>query len=72
MASDRGHRRITIHSFDEIPAFASYKEEAAWWDTHRLSDELWREAEAMHDPEDDALIERIRQRRAQQRRTTAG
>ena len=32
---------IVIHSLDEIPDFASEKEEAEFWDTHELSDELW-------------------------------
>jgi hypothetical protein len=36
------HRRyIVVGSADDIPVFASEKEEAEWWDTHELSDELW-------------------------------
>ena len=31
----------TIHSLDEIPKFDSEAEEAAFWDTHEFSDELW-------------------------------
>jgi hypothetical protein len=30
-----------IHSLDEIPAFTSEAEEAAFWATHEFSDELW-------------------------------
>jgi hypothetical protein len=30
-----------ICSLDEIPACASEADEAAFWDTHEMSDELW-------------------------------
>ena len=29
-----------IRSWDEVPSFASEKEEQAWWDEHDVSDEL--------------------------------
>jgi hypothetical protein len=32
--------RKEIKSWDEVPAFASEKEEQAWWDEHEVSDEL--------------------------------
>jgi hypothetical protein len=32
---------IEVRSLDEIPRFRSEAEEAAWWATHELSDELW-------------------------------
>lgn len=32
--------RITIHSLDEIPKFASEDEEREWWATHDLAPEL--------------------------------
>jgi hypothetical protein len=31
---------ITVHSFDEVPQFASETEEAAYWATHELGDEI--------------------------------
>lgn len=33
-------RMKTIHSWDEVPAFASEKQESAFWLTHELGDEL--------------------------------
>ena len=32
--------RRMIKSWDEVPSFASEKEEQAWWDEHEISDEL--------------------------------
>lgn len=40
---------IEIHSPDEIPAFASEREEAEFWDTHSLGDEFWENAPALAD-----------------------
>ncbi len=31
----------TIQSLDEIPAFSSEAEEAAFWATHAIADDLW-------------------------------
>ena len=31
---------ITIHSLDEVPEFTSESEEAAYWATHELGDEI--------------------------------
>lgn len=31
----------TVASLDEIPRFSSEQEEAAYWQTHALSEELW-------------------------------
>ena len=33
-------QRKEIRSWDEVPSFASEKEEQAWWDEHDVSDEL--------------------------------
>ncbi|MBA2694175.1 MAG: hypothetical protein H0U65_17055 [Rubrobacter sp.] len=32
--------RIEIKSWDEVPSFASEKEEQKWWDEHDISEEL--------------------------------
>ena len=34
-------RVIVIHSREEIPAFASEEEEARFWETHEMSEDLW-------------------------------
>ena len=39
----------TIHSADEIPAFASERDEAEFWDTHTLGDEFWENAPGLAD-----------------------
>ncbi len=31
----------TVQSLEEIPEFASEREEAEFWDTHTMSDDLW-------------------------------
>ena len=36
-----GRTFTIITSLDEIPSFASEKEEAIWWDTHDFSEDLW-------------------------------
>ena len=36
-------RMTTVNSLDEIPPFRSEKEEAAYWQTHQLAEELWNE-----------------------------
>ncbi len=41
MPTRRRSPLATIHSVDEIPAFASEAEEAAFWATHQIGDELW-------------------------------
>ncbi len=57
-----------VRSLDEIPHFATEEEERAFWETHEVSDELAAQAEPL--PADIvALLDRIRERRAQQ--TTA-
>jgi uncharacterized protein (DUF4415 family) len=33
-------KRKEIKSWDEVPSFASEKEEQAWWDEHDISEEL--------------------------------
>lgn len=46
MKSATRNRELTvIHRLDEIPRFASEKEEAHYWDTHTFSDELWDQLE---------------------------
>lgn len=39
-----------IHNPDEIPAFASEREEAEWWCTHDFSDEIWAQARRQPGP----------------------
>lgn len=31
----------TVHKLEEIPDFGSEQQEAEFWDTHTMSDELW-------------------------------
>lgn len=38
MSADKGMKEI--HSFDEVPEFASEEEEAKFWETHSLGDEV--------------------------------
>ena len=33
---NKRHPMTTVHSFDEVPAFQSEAEEAAFWSTHQL------------------------------------
>lgn len=42
----------TITSLDEIPRFRSEQEEATYWQTHELSEELWK---ALPEPLDEEL-----------------
>lgn len=49
-----------IHSRDEIPAFASEAEEAAFWATHEIADDLWDRLPAV--PEDELPPARPRTR----------
>lgn len=46
---ERKKELIEVHSPEEIPEFASEKEEAEFWATHSLGDEFWEKAE----PEDE-------------------
>ena len=41
MSASRKTSMTVIHSRDEIPVFASESEEAAFWATHELADDLW-------------------------------
>ena len=34
------NKRKEIRSWDEVPSFASEKEEQEWWDEHEISEEL--------------------------------
>jgi predicted DNA binding CopG/RHH family protein len=38
--SSRARPKVVIHSWSEVPAFASEAEEAEFWATHALGDEL--------------------------------
>jgi hypothetical protein len=40
MTTPRRRKRIEIHSWDEVPAFADEDEEAAFWAEHSLGQEL--------------------------------
>jgi len=40
MVRESRQRRETLHSLDNIPAFASEAEEAAFWDSHDLGEEV--------------------------------
>lgn len=50
----------TISSLEEVPQFNSEREEAAYWQTHALSDTLWTELPAT--PEEDLPPTRPRTR----------
>ncbi len=41
---------ITVHSLDDIPDFTTEAEEADFWGTHTLSDELLERASHVEDP----------------------
>jgi predicted DNA binding CopG/RHH family protein len=41
MTRKQGATITEIHTLEEVPEFASEAEEAAFWDTHSFSDELW-------------------------------
>jgi predicted DNA binding CopG/RHH family protein len=45
MTTDYETRMTTIQSWDEVPAFNSEDEEAAYWETHRLSEALLTDTE---------------------------
>ncbi len=56
--------RIVLHSWDDVPeTFASYKDEAEFWDTHEFASEVWENPVPLS-PEEEAHLERIRQKRA--------
>jgi hypothetical protein len=40
------HDLTIIHSWNDVPAFATEADEAAFWDTHTLADEMWQDASA--------------------------
>jgi transcriptional regulator with XRE-family HTH domain len=64
MVLEIGFRPVTvIHSPDEIPANMTECEEHVFWETHDMGDEFFENVEP--DPEDEAVIERIRASRAQ-------
>ncbi len=51
MPKTKTRRRMrTVHSWDEVPAFASEAEEAAFWATHELGDELLEQMRPRADP----------------------
>lgn len=51
---ERKKELIEVHSPEEIPEFASEKEEAEFWATHSLGDEFWEKAEPRRgEPEDE-------------------
>jgi hypothetical protein len=50
---------IEIHSWDEVPSFSSEHEEAKFWSTHALGEEL-----LVEDPVGDPLLPRPRPRTA--------
>lgn len=36
--------KIVVDSWEQIPRFANDEQAAGWWDTHDLSEDLWRDA----------------------------
>jgi hypothetical protein len=58
--------RIIVHSMDDVPTFATEFEEVAYWDTHELAADLFRRDSL--DPDEEAALARIRERRAASRR----
>jgi hypothetical protein len=51
MATRKHHKLIEIHSTNEIPVFRTETEEAAFWSTHSLGQELLDTAEPFADAE---------------------
>ncbi|MGH2586456.1 MAG: hypothetical protein ACRDJE_16195 [Dehalococcoidia bacterium] len=58
--------RIVVHSWDEVPEFQNECEEQEYWSTHEMGDEFF--DGATPDPDELAIIERARQRRAHRAR----
>jgi hypothetical protein len=59
--------RIIVHNMDEVPEFADECEEVEYWDTHEPAAELFQRAPL--DPDEEAALARIRERRTAARRT---
>ncbi len=41
--AEKQRRGVEVHSWDEVPQFSSEADEAEWWETHSLGDELLEE-----------------------------
>jgi hypothetical protein len=61
---------ITIHSLDDLPAFAGEAEEHEFWGTHSIADELWDQLPVA--PDDDLPPPRPRKRPAAGREVSDG
>ena len=59
-------KRIIVHSVDDVPNFATECEEVEYWDTHELAADLFQRGP--FDPNVEAALARIRERRAAARR----
>jgi hypothetical protein len=58
--------RIIVHNMDDVPTFASECEEVEYWDTHELAADVFQRGPL--DPDEEAALARIRERRAAARR----
>lgn len=58
--------RIVVQSMDEVPNFASECEEVEYWDTHELAADLFQRGPL--EPDEEAALARIRERRTAARR----
>ena len=61
----KARKMILLHSSDEIPDFASEAEEATFWATHGFAEDYPRTP----DPKAEELLEKLRVKRAEIRRT---
>ena len=59
---DVGHRGQEVHSWTQVPRFSSEAEEAEWWQTHSLGQELLDEMGPVPLSEDEASQPRPRTR----------
>jgi hypothetical protein len=59
--------RIIVRNMEEVPDFASECEEVEYWDTHELAADLFQRGPL--DPDEEAALARIRERRTAVRRT---
>jgi hypothetical protein len=66
---DKPTQRTIVHSMDEVPAFANDPEERAYWETHELAASLFERRPP--EPEEAALLDRARRRRAERARSAS-
>lgn len=62
--------RTIVRGTDEVPTFATEREERDYWATHELAASLFERCPP--DPEEAELLERARRRRAERARSASG